>query len=748
MNAMKYKNTIFAVALVLALLYLGDKYGWFREQPAQAQGPAPYAECEKLRLHNELGAPACYQRLAQSRDAWTRAEGLWGMGDYYGAATAFQEAEKANEKDPARKVRFGLMMLERDQPADARGLFEDALKLNALDAQALLGMARVLSEGYDGEAMQFAEKALQSDPKLYEVRELIARMKLEDNNPEEAVAEAKKALEISPDALQAMAIIATVEMMDDKPATEWTDKIAKINPKYGQAYETMGHFFVLNRRYDEGIALFRKALELKPDLWSARAELGVNLMRFGKDEEARMHLEAVFNEGPKPAAKLVRNTLTLMDSYKNFETVTTPTTILKLHKKDKDLLRPYFQAEFDRAIATYEKKYKHKLDGPVQIEVYPDHEDFAVRTMGMPGLGALGVTFGKVVAMDSPNGRKPGDFHWASTLWHELSHVYVLSMTQSRTPRWFTEGVAVYEETATSQDWGDRLTPREIAAIKEKKLLPVADLDRGFIHPSYPQQVVVSYFQGGRVITYIVEKWGYDAVLQMIKGFADKKDTAQVIKEVLKITPEEFDQQFLPWLEAQTKVLVDGFEDWRKRLLAIADLAKEKQWDKVISEGTAIRDVFKDYVEPGSVYEFLSQAYVAKGDKANAVAELERYASQGGRNPAALKQLADLQAEAGNKRAAAAAIEKLNLIFLKDEAAHQKLGGWYMDLNNPQGAIREFGAVLASGTIDQAGGHYNLARALRAAGKKDEALDHIYLSLEAAPAFKPAQTMLLELSAQ
>ena len=41
-------------------------------------------------------------------------------------------------------------------------------------------------------------------------------------------------------------------------------------------------------------------------------------------------------------------------------------------------------------MATYEKKYKFKLKGPVQVEVYPDHEDFAVRTMGLPGLGALG----------------------------------------------------------------------------------------------------------------------------------------------------------------------------------------------------------------------------------------------------------------------------------------------------------------------------------------------------------------------
>ena len=54
------------------------------------------------------------------------------------------------------------------------------------------------------------------------------------------------------------------------------------------------------------------------------------------------------------------------------------------------------------------------LPGPVQVEVYPDHEDFAVRTMGMPGLGALGVTFGEVVAMDSPSARKPGDFNWGA----------------------------------------------------------------------------------------------------------------------------------------------------------------------------------------------------------------------------------------------------------------------------------------------------------------------------------------------
>ena len=117
-----------------------------------------------------------------------------------------------------------------------------------------------------------------------------------------------------------------------------------------------GHFFVINRRYDEGIQYYRKALEIKPDLWEARAELGVNLMRFGQNAEARQNLEACFNANY--SSPLVRNTLKLLDSIdKNVETFTTPTTVLKLDKKEARLLRPYFQAELDRAMATYEKRY-------------------------------------------------------------------------------------------------------------------------------------------------------------------------------------------------------------------------------------------------------------------------------------------------------------------------------------------------------------------------------------------------------
>jgi len=730
--------------------------------PVSAQ-TAEVARCEALHHHGDPAVAQCYQQLARSNDPGIAAEGYWGLRDYQRANELFRAAVKAHDKDPNLRVRWGMMYLDHwhMDPSDAptaQGLFQEALEIKANYAPALLGMARIAAESFENKAVELAEKALKSDPKLYQAQELVARVALEDNNSEKAAAEANKALAISPEALEAMSILGTIDLLNGKTDTPWFDKILKINPRYGEAYETAGHFFVINRRYDDGIEAYRKALAIEPDLWSARSELGINLMRLGDEAEAQQQLEECWRNGFESTE--TKNSLTLLDSMKNFTTFRTPTTIIRLQKKEAVLLKPYVESEMQRALATYEKKYKFKLPGPVELEVYPDHEDFAVRTMGMPGLGALGVTFvatkplsegapafAASVAMDSPSARPPGQFHWDSTMWHELSHVYVLTMTNSRVPRWFTEGLAVYEETANGNpDWGDRLDPEDIHAIATHQLLPVAELDRGFIHPTYPAQVNVSYFQAGKICNFIAEKWGYDKILAMIEDYKNLKPTPEVIQSEFKLKPEEFDKQFFAWLDDSTKVTVNGFEDWKNKLLAVAAAAKQKNWDKVIELGTPIRDVYSDYVEAGSVYEFLSDAYLAKNDKPHAIAQLERYAEVGGRDPALLKQLSALQEGAGDKRAAARTLERLDLIYLKDEDAHRHLGELDMELNNYNGAIREWGAVLAGGTVDPAGAHYELARALNAVHRSAEAKDEVLSALEVAPGYRPAQKLLLELT--
>jgi len=701
-------------------------------------------DCQGLRKHGRRAeAQSCFQSLTEARDAYDRAEGYWGLHRYDDANTEFRAAVAQSDRNALYRVRWGRLLHERFNNQDAENLFKEALDRDPKNAQAYLGMALVSTDGFDEKALAWASKAIELDPKLVEAHELMANLELEDSDTKKATEQADQAIALSSDALDAMAIHATIELLADRSPDSWLDKIRQVNSNYGEGYALIAHHLVLNRRYTDGVDYYRKAIAADPQLWSAHSDLGINLMRLGQVDESRQQLELAYNNGYRDAATV--NSLRLIDSYKNFVTFKDDTTILKLHKNEADLLRPYFEEVLKRAMATYEKKYKMKLPGPVQVEVYPDHEDFAVRTLGMPGLGALGVTFGEVVAMDSPSGRKPGDFHWASTLWHEMSHVYILTATNHRVPRWFTEGLAVHEETEANPEWGDRITPDILVAIHDKKLLPVAELDRGFVRPEYPGQVIVSYFQAGRICDYIQSRWGADKLLDMVHSFAQIRTTPDVIQQDLGLSPEDFDKQFMDWLMKDVGTVVNNFDQWRAALKELAQLDKEKNYDEVLKKGEEVRKLYPQYVYDANAYEFMADADLAKNDKKAAETILTDYEKMGGRNPGALKQLASLEKDLGQPKEAAATLDRINYIYPVNEDLHRQLGELWIDQNNYKGAIREYSAVLAMKPLDKASAQFDLAQAYFADGQRDKAESNVLAALEAAPDFRPAQKLLLQL---
>jgi cellulose synthase operon protein C len=712
-------------------------------QVTRAAEPTPGA-CAILRKHGQkTDAHACYEALSQQRDPYLRAEGYWGLRMYQDASDQFRLAVAQSDGNALYRVRWGLLLHERFNNSDANNLFKEALERDPNNAQAYLGLALVSADGFDDSAIRWADKAIELDPKLADAHELMANLALEDSDTAGAIKEADEAIGVSGDALDAMAIHAAVEALADRSPDAWFEKIRRVNPTYGEAYALVAHHLILNRRYEDGVTYYRKALELDPDDWSARSELGINLMRLGQEDEPRRELELCYDHGYRDAATV--NSLRLLDSYQNFVTFKDDVLVLKLQKKEADLLRPYFDTEARKAMATYEKKYKFKLPGPVQVEVYPDHEDFAVRSLGMPGLGALGVTFGEVVAMDSPSGRKPGDFNWASTLWHEMSHVYILTMTNHRVPRWFAEGLAVHEETEASPEWGDRITPEILLAIRDKKLLPVTDLDRGFIRPEYETQVVVSYYQAGRICDYIQKRWGADKLLEMAHSYAKVETTEDVIQQDLGMAPGEFDKEFLAWLDSDVGKTAANFDQWHENLKTLAEAAKEHRNDEVIIEGQKSRSLYPDYIYDANSYEFLAEAYQALGNKQRAAAVLTDYEKRGGHNPATLKELASLEEELGNPAEAAASLDRINYIYPNDEQLHRHLGELLLAQGNFAGAIREYSAVVAMHPMDMPSARFNLAQAYFAAGQPDKAEENVLQALEAAPDYRPAQKLLLQL---
>ncbi len=90
------------------------------------------------------------------------------------------------------------------------------------------------------------------------------------------------------------------------------------------------------------------------------------------------------------------------------------------------------------------------------------------------------------------------------------------------------------------------------------------------MHPTSPLQVVVSYFQAGRICDYITDKWGWDTILAMLHDFGAGEDTAAVIRKELKMEPEEFDKRVprRSW-KPKPRTTVENFDDWKKRVKQI-----------------------------------------------------------------------------------------------------------------------------------------------------------------------------------
>ena len=99
-------------------------------------------------------------------------------------------------------------------------------------------------------------------------------------------------------------------------------------------------------------------------------------------------------------------------------------------------------------------------------------------------------------------------------------------------------------------------------------------------------------------------------------------------------------------------------------------------------------------------------------------------------------------------QAAAATLDRINYIDpAYDEDLHRHLGKLWLAQKNYEGAIREYRSVLALHPLDVASAQYDLAQAYMGAGQRDKAEDAVLASLEAAPGYRPAQKLLLQIKA-
>ena len=722
-----------------------------------ADRPAALAACDAIAYRGQ-GAASCYSALlAGDTDPRIKAEAARSLGDRQSANTFFRTALEQFPEDPAVRVRWGNLFRETHQNNDAAKLYQESLALDAKYAPAIVGLAAISAENFSEEARKWLAEALELDPDNVAGLLLRARMDLEEGLVADADAALDQALGIV-DArnlapLEVYALKASVDLLRGTVDSEWTQKALAYNAAYGDIYATPAYFYVITRRYREAIELYRKAVEIQPNLYAAQAELGANLLRENEIAEAQEHLVIAYS-GDRFSARTA-NTLRLIDSFDNF--VLTPSgkaldpaspepgVILRLHKAEQPVMESYVRNLVDRSIGLYTERYGFELEEPVIVELYPDSDDFAVRTSGLPGIGLLGVTFGYLVAMDSPSARTEGEFHWGTTLWHEMAHVFTLEATDHLVPRWFSEGVSVYEEWSTGPLPGRHIPVDVMIAIGEDKFLPVAELDRGFIRPTYPDQVIVSYMQAGLICEHIAASFGQEALRAMLTVFREGGDTSKAIEAATGMTPEAFDERFAAYVTAELGGVVEHLEQWELDQRAAYEKFGHGEWSAAAEHAERAIALFPDYVDENSAYVVLARAQQEAGDRAAARETLREYHKRGGYDPGALLQLARWLDTDGEQAEAIEVLGDMLLVAPLGEDVHAELGDRLLASGRAAEALAEYEILFAMEPHDQAAAHLKLAKAYNALENATLAREHLLYALEIAPNYREAQKMLLEM---
>ena len=72
----------------------------------------------------------------------------------------------------------------------------------------------------------------------------------------------------------------------------------------------------------------------------------------------------------------------MMDTLDTFITTEQQEIVLRIDKADAPVLQAPALALARRALDTLSKRYQFTPKGPILIEMFPKHDDFAVRTAG------------------------------------------------------------------------------------------------------------------------------------------------------------------------------------------------------------------------------------------------------------------------------------------------------------------------------------------------------------------------------
>lgn len=715
-----------------------------------------------VNAYNNMNAPSGDAHIAAGR-----AQMLLMVGSSSAASralAAFDAATAADSSNLEAQRRTGDLFLLRHGNEDARSAYRAVLRRAPNDARAHLGLARV--EDFEGKptALATVRKSLAANPSLTDALAFAARLHLEGEGYDSARVYARRAIAVDSASVPAWSLLGATAWLTGDSATFRTARAAAeaLQPQPSDFYTELAEASIRHRRYADANVLAQRAVSLDTSSVLALTVLGTNQLRLGLMREGQATLDRAFKLDASDARN--KNTLDLLDAMASFKTIDTGRFRIVAPPEEADLLALYIVPLLERAYDTLAVRYAYRPTPPVRLEFFRQSADFSVRTLGAVGLGALGVSFGSLLAMDAPSARERGTFNWGSTAWHELTHAFTLGASDHRVPRWLSEGMSVFEERRAQAGWGASATTSFVSALSAGRLRPMSQLNDSFLRPRFPEETQFGYYQASLFCEMAVELKGITSLSAMLVAYRDGADTPTVFQRVFGLTPAQVDAQFNTWIRARlatplramasndvmaasdtTRPRSDAMSNTMRRAMQHLERGEKDQARAALEEA---QRMFPEYGGTDGPSWFLAELARDRGDTTAAIRLVSDVTTRNEVAWEANMLEADLRERRGDAAGTMAALERLLWISPYDPTLHVRLALLAVVRNDFLRAVRERRAVVALRPTDLLEARYELAKALAAAGDNAAARRELLDVLEQAPSFEKAQALFLELRAK
>ncbi|MCD6460892.1 hypothetical protein J7L67_09555 [bacterium] len=194
-------------------------------------------------------------------------------------------------------------------------------------------------------------------------------------------------------------------------------------------------------------------------------------------------------------------------------------------------------------------------ESEIPVYLYPEKKFYKITKSRMD---VVGLYDGKIRLLVNHSSR----IRLEQTAIHEYTHHAFSCVTHGNTPFWCNEGLAQF----VAGQWDDLRAKMFDSAVDKGQILDFAQMEKADSNYYDRYDRCLAYIQSYIAIDFLVEKYGYGIINELIEGLKENKTAVQVIEDITLLSSGEFQYEVQDYYVKKRKQDYSEFAALKKSL--------------------------------------------------------------------------------------------------------------------------------------------------------------------------------------